>query len=486
MNIVDPILFQCRRQPPVAAICAPDSGIGLISYRRLAAFIHNVERKLHAFGLPERSIVAVRVEDIIFHIVIVLALTRLGVITLSMRKDATSVPISADALITTSDLPPADFGRVFVADLSWTEGDGHPLEAQHLPQTHEDDLCRIILTSGTTNEAKAVALSHKLLASRIGRHLSVFGNRLGNCHRVYNDMPIPSSLGFQFLIYALWRGGTTLFPGETFDETLRALDQYRMQCLVSSPGGFETLLRCFDAVPSYQSNAEVLFCGGDVLSRSLSNRLRGRICSHLVAAYGSTEASMSAVAHAHEIADSPRAVGFVTPGVAVQIVDSSGTVLRSGEEGQVRIRSDYAVRDYFANPDASAKVFRDGWFYPGDLGTLSAEGLLSITGREQLVLNLGGDKVSPETIELVLAQFDGVVEAAALGVPNEYGNAEVCAVIVGRQDLDRAKLREFCEARISRAFAPTRYHFVDGLPHNEMGKIDRRKLQDVVNRMFDR
>jgi acyl-coenzyme A synthetase/AMP-(fatty) acid ligase len=479
MNIVDPILFQCQRQPPAAAICVPGPGIGLISYRRLERFVHNISRRLYALGLPERSIVAVSIGDIIFHAAVLLASIRLGMITLSIREGETSSPVKIDALLCDAMLPYANMGQVVLADLSWTEGDGAPLEAHLLPQTHDDDLCRIILTSGTTSTPKAVAISHRLLASRVARH-ATFGNRLADCSRIYSDVPISSSLGFQFLVYALSRGGTAFFPGDSFASALRVIEDYRVQCLVGSPGGFENMLRWFDSVPSYQSSIEVIFCGGDVLSQSLSDRLRSRICSHLIAAYGSTEASMSAVAHAHEIAGKPRAVGFVTPGVTVQIVDGSGTILPSGQEGLVRVRSDYGVDNYFGNPEESKKVFRDGWFYPGDLGTLNTDSLLAITGREQAVLNLGGDKISPEAIELVLAQFPGVVEAAAIALPNEYGNNEICAAVVCREKLDERALRKHCETRIPRSFTPARYCVVDELPHNEMGKLDRRRLEELL------
>jgi acyl-CoA synthetase (AMP-forming)/AMP-acid ligase II len=403
-------------------------------------------------------------------------------ITLSLREGDVAVPIKIDALITTARRPLAHTGRVILVDLSWAEGDGRPIEPHLLPQTHEDDLCRIILTSGTTNTPKAIAISHKLMASRMNRHLTVFGNRLGNCLRIYSDVPLSSSLGFQFLIYALWRGGTAFFPGDNFESTLRVFEDYKVQCLVGSPGGFENLLRWFDVTPSYQSNIEVLFCAGDALLRTLSDRLRARICSHLVSVYGATETSMSATAHAHEIADAPRAVGFVTPGVAIQIVDASGTIVPPGQEGAVRVRSEYAVDGYFGNPEESSKVFRNGWFYPGDVGTLNADNLLVITGREQAVLNLGGDKINPETIELVLSQFKGVIEAAAFSIPNEYGVGEVCAVVVSAEKLDEQPLRAHCQQRIPRPFAPARYYFVDSLPHNEMGKIDRRRLQELVNR----
>jgi acyl-coenzyme A synthetase/AMP-(fatty) acid ligase len=481
MNIVDPILYQCRRQPPAAAICVPGPGIGLISYRRLEQFIHNVSRRLHAFGLPERSIIAIGISDVIFHAVVLLAATRLGMITVSLRESDAALPVKVDALVADKGHPLAQMGRVILADMSWTEGDGRPLEPHLLPQTHEDDLCRLILTSGTSSTPKAVPLSHRLIAARMARH-ATFGNRLPACTRIYADLPIPSSLGFQFLVYTLSRGGTVLFPGPDFPSTLRVIEDYRAQCLIGSPGSFENLLRWFETITPYQSNVELIVCAGDVLSQSLSARLRGRVCSHLISIYGSTEASMTAAAYGHEIAGIARAVGFVTPGVVVQIIDQAGTLVPPGQDGKIRIRSEFAVDRYLGDSDESKAVFRDGWFYPGDLGTLSAEGLLVITGREQAVLNLGGDKVSPEFIEAALSQFPGVAEAAAAAVPNAFGNNEVWALIVAQQDVEEQKLRAYCDARIGRPFAPAKFLFVDGLPRNENGKLDRRRLNEMVQK----
>jgi acyl-coenzyme A synthetase/AMP-(fatty) acid ligase len=114
---------------------------------------------------------------------------------------------------------------------------------------------------------------------------------------------------------------------------------------------------------------------------------------------------------------------------------------------------------------------------------LNPDGLLIITGREQAVLNLGGDKISPEAIELILTQFSGVIESAAFSAPNAYGNNEIRALIVSREKLDDGLLRAHCEARAPRGFAPVQYYFVDSLPHNEMGKIDRRRVRELVDRM---
>ena len=480
MNIVDPILFQCQRQPPAPAICVPGPGIGLISYRRLEQFIHNISRRLVAVGVAPGNIVVVSIQDIIFHSAVLLALTRLGITTMSVRADISSVPFPIDALITEVTRSFANVARVIPVDLSWTEGDGRPLESHFLHSGNSNDLCRIILTSGTTGEAKAVALSHRLLADRITRHLSMFGNRMANYNRIYSDIPVSSSLGFQFLIYTLWRGGTMFFAGETFESTLRVFEEYKVQCMIASPGGFEVFLRGYNSIPQQQSALELLFCGGDILSKSLSERIRARMCSHLIAAYGSTEASMTAATYAHSIENIPAAVGFITPGNIVQIVDDTGRILPPGQEGLLRIRSEYAVTEYLNNSEESKKVFRNGWFYPGDIGAIDANNLLTITGREQSVLNVGGDKINPERIESVLTLMQGVTEAAAFTAPNPLGVNEICVAVVTGDAFDERMIREHCTARLPASFVPTRIFKVDRLDRNEMGKIDRRKLLDLT------
>src|SRR5262245_33463365 len=382
MNIVDPILFQCRRQPPVAAICVPGTEVSLISYRRLALFIHNICRRLASTGLRPGQLVAVSIEDQIFHIAMLLALARLGMASVSARGPArSSLPI--DGFITDKTLPAGVTDRAILADMAWTEGDGIPVDA---PPVRPDGLCRVILTSGTTGESKGVPISHRLLADRIARHTTVFGARLADCRRIYSDMPITTSLGFQFLIATLARGGTYFLPGDSFASTLKAMEQYRTQCVLAPPSGLELLLKWFEATPAYQSNLEVVLTAGDLLPEMLSRRLRARMCSHLVSVYGSTEASITATAPAHALDRIPGAVGYLTPGVRAQIVDRDGVVLPPGREGLLRIRSEFAVDRYLSEPAGRERVFRDGWFYPGDFATLDAEGLLVITGRDNTVL----------------------------------------------------------------------------------------------------
>jgi acyl-CoA synthetase (AMP-forming)/AMP-acid ligase II len=472
MNIVDPILFQCRQQPPVAAICVPGAEIGLISYRRLALFIHNISRRLTATGLRPGQFVAVSIEDQIFHVAMLLALARLGMTSVSARG-AARLPLPIDGFITDKTLPAGVTDRVILVDMSWTEGDGIPVDA---PPVRPDDLCRVILTSGTTGEPKGVPISHRLFADRIYRHTTVFGARLADCRRIYCDMPITTSPGFRFLLATLWRGGTYFLPGDSFESTLTAMEQYQTQCVVAPPSGLELLLKWFEVTPAYQSNLQVVLTAGDILSQELSRRVRARLCSHLVSFYGSTEAATTASAPAHEIDRVAGAVGYLVPGVRAQIVDRDGVVLPPGSEGLLRIRSEFAVDRYLGDPSGSERVFRDGWFHPGDFATLDEEGLLTITGRDKNVLSIGGDKISPEVVEAVVAAFPGVAEVAVTSLPNAVGNHEIVAVVVGNGEIDLEALGRHCAAQLSPQFVPAHFAMTDRLPRNAMGKIDRPQL----------
>jgi acyl-CoA synthetase (AMP-forming)/AMP-acid ligase II len=416
--------------------------------------------------------VAVSIADQIFHVATLLALARLGMASVSTRS-AARPPLLVDGFITDKTLPAGVVDRLILADMSWTEGDGIPVDA---PPVRPDDLCRVILTSGTTGQPKGVPISHRLLADRISRHTTVFGARVADCRRIYSDMPITTSLGFQFLLATLWRGGTYFLPGDSFESTLTVMEQYRTQCVLAPPSGLELLLKWFEVTPAYQSNLQVVISGGDLLSQTLSRRVRARMCSHLVSAYGSTEASITATAPAHEIDRVPGAVGYLTPGMRAQIVDRDGVVQPPGCEGLLRIRSEFAVDHYLGETSGSERVFRDGWFQPGDFATLDAEGLLIITGRDKNVLSIGGDKISPEVIEGVVGAFPGIAEVAVTSLPNAVGNQELVAVIVSNGEIDLDALGRHCAAQLSSQFVPTHFATTDRLPRNDMGKIDRRQL----------
>jgi acyl-coenzyme A synthetase/AMP-(fatty) acid ligase len=479
MNIVDPILFQCRYHPPAAAICAPGSGLDLVSYARLERLINNASRMAAAAGLARGNTVSILIGDVILNAAVTLGLMRIGVITVEGRSNMPR-ELALDAVITDGKMPaPFMTKKIIVADASWTSGEGRPLDDKRLYQTGDDDICRLILTSGTTGEPKAVALTHRMLALRIARHPYLMGNRLSRCDRIYCDFGLGTSLGFQFLIYVLWKGGTVFLSGGDADAAMQAFDLYKVQALAGSPACLAAFTRFYEMHSPFQSSFEMAIAGGSQLLPSLSLRARARLCPNIIAAYGATETSMVATAPAYAIADVEGAVGYVTPDVTVEIVDG-GKAVAPGQEGVIRIRSPYGVNSYHRRDNAPDEVFRDGWFYPGDTGRVTADGLLIIAGREQTVMNIGGDKVKPETIEAAMASYAGIEDVAVTNVKNDLGVDQIWAIVVPRPNYSEQALAAHCRSRLQINFVPVRYVSAPALPKNEMGKTDRPRMLQLL------
>ncbi|MEX2129189.1 MAG: class I adenylate-forming enzyme family protein [Xanthobacteraceae bacterium] len=480
MNIIEPILFQAKLNPEALALCAPGTQPGSVTYGQLERLMNNIARTALRAGLRRGNVVAVHLSDPILNMAASLALTRVGIITASPR--GTSLPREAgvSAILTDSAARFENVGRVIATDASWTIGDGKPLSDATAYHSRGDDLCRIVFTSGTTGKPKPVALSHRLVAERVARRYPIFGSQLPHLDRMYFGVGLGTALGFEFLIYLLWRGGAAFFPGQSAESAAQAFELYGVQSMLTSAHALASTLSFYEANSAFPCRLEHIICGGSLLPRELAERVQARMCSTLFCAYGATEVSVVAAASAETIRDVPGAVGYVTPGVSVEIVDESERPLAGRAEGLVRIRSPYNAEGYMGDQPETDKAFRNGCFYPADIGYLRDDGMLVITGRESAVLNIGGDKVAPEVVEAALVSFAGVAEAAAFTMPNQFGIPELCAAIVSTSPLDEDALRAHCSEKLERAFVPLRFIRIEKIPRNEMGKIERPHLAELT------
>ena len=138
------------------------------------------------------------------------------------------------------------------------------------------------------------------------------------------------------------------------------------------------------------------------------------------------------------------------------------------------------VDGYVGNPAGADQAFRNGWFYPGDIGAVTADNVLVISGRQTAVLNVGGNKMGPEAIEQAALAFPGVAQAGAFGVENEFGILEVWTAVVAPRGLDEAGLHRHLQKRLPDQFVPRRILRLPSLPKNAAGKLDRRRLTDMA------
>lgn len=412
--------------------------------------------------------------DAVFHLALVLGLTRIGMVTVSgSSRMPREVPV--DAVIA---FQPVDFsgaGRVIIADQSWLMGSGADPVGTPL-STRKDAVARIALTSGTTGGQKAVALSHDMLLLRLQAYDAAFGNVVPACSRFFLDLGLTASFGYTWAMWVLARGGAIFLRGSDPAETLQAFELYKVQCMISAPSGLSEFLDFYERSPDFRCPFEVILASGSLLSQHLSDRVRARLCANLLATYGSTEISPVAMAPAHQIAGIEGAVGYVAPWIQIEAVDDDDRALPPGSQGRLRMRGHTCVERYVGNPPGSDSLLRDGWFYPGDIGLVREDRLLVISGRQQAVINVGGDKINAETIEAVVTGFPGVIHAAAFGRSNELGIEQIWVVVTANDNLNLEAVRQHCARRLPAPFVPSKVLQVQNLPLNDMGRLDRQLI----------
>jgi acyl-CoA synthetase (AMP-forming)/AMP-acid ligase II len=271
-------------------------------------------------------------------------------------------------------------------------------------------------------------------------------------------------------------GGAVLVndPYNKYAEILRLKPNY----ILIPTGQLEAILPEIpdDAAPLTGVRVSV---GGSQVSKHLADTARNRLSQDLWINYGSTELGSMATAHTQVQQRHDRAVGFVSPGLEVEVVDAAGEPVAAGETGTLRMRGQGLFSGYLDEEETTTSSWRDGWFYPGDLASLTEDDLLIIEGRVAEIINLGGVKIDPGSIDEVAKTCRGVRDAAAFAVPDEAGVERPWIAVVRGNGYDTLRLLAMLRARWL-ALTGINVILVKAIPRNAMAKVERQKLKQTA------
>lgn len=482
MNLVDQILFQCKFQPAAPAIIVA-GGNAPVSYRQLGRFIENVSRRARRQGIARGQVVALVFKDQLLHVACVLGLSAIGAVTVSAHHNQLPSALEIDAVL--SEFP-EEFGgrRVITVSRGWLADEDPSLGEPKANTGSESKYCRLILTSGTTGEPKAVALTYAQAFTRVMRQQIVYGSRFANSSRIFVDVGISTVAGFSTLFNIFWRGGVLFLKGNDPVETLKTLFANGIQAMVASPKGLADLVELYDRMPGQFGKLDLIISLGSVLDRRLLKRARAQLCHELHSVYGSTEHATVTVATSELLEKGNGVAGYIIGGAEVEIVDRNGTVLPHGTEGLVRTRGVSAADGYVVSTLDRVEPFPKEGFVSGDLGVMTTEGYLVISGREGSVINLGGDKVNPEKIELALVDYPPVRDAGAFTLQTPLGIDRIVGAIVWNDNIDRnacrQELHSVLQGKLPYQYIPKLFVELESIPRNHMGKIDRPALKSAA------
>jgi malonyl-CoA/methylmalonyl-CoA synthetase len=523
MNLHDLFAIPRQRTPDKVALefDAGDGSLVSLTYAQLHAAAERLAAKLQAWGLAKGERVAFFLSNCPEFAVAYLAVIKLGAImvpvNLRYRKleithiltdctpklliseqsqqpilDEVSEAVAAlDGVLYVDDPQPALFAALpFEANA----------EAVPCPLVQADDLALIMYTSGTTGRSKGAMISHNNVLATVTGLLAAWAwqpeDRLLLC------LPLFHTHGLVVGMHCALAAGATVLLRTQF-ETVKSADEILGETANGAPTlffGVPTMyVRLVEELRRRQAQRGPvginqtraghmrLFCSGSAPLAAETMVKFERLTGHtILERYGMTETGMN-LSNLYSGARLPGSVGVPLPGVAMRIIqpsnDHSLVDAAPGEEGELLVRGSNVFSGYWNAPEKTAASFSHDelgqqWFHTGDLARQDpATGYVTLLGRRHELIISGGFNIYPREIEETLLTFPGVIEAAVVGVPHpEWGEAPA-AYLVCAGAIDESELLAYCRQQLASFKAPRRITYVDALPRNAMGKVQKNLLK---------
>jgi len=342
----------------------------------------------------------------------------------------------------------------------------------------DDDLASIIYTSGTTGRSKGAMLSHGNLASNALVLHRYWGWREGDI--LIHALPIFHVHGLFIALHCAFLNASTVLFLNKFntDAILERLP--RATVMMGVPTFYVRLLACPEFDRKRTHNMRLFISGSAPLLEETFHGFERRTGLRILERYGMSEAGMitSNPLDGERLAGT---VGYFLPGQQGRVVDEQGQEIPRGTPGILEIKGPNVFKGYWQMPEKTASEFRpDGYFITGDIATMADDGRIAIVGRSKDLVISGGYNIYPKEIELLIDAIPGVLESAVIGLPHaDFGEA-VAAVVVndGSNRLDEQRIMLALDGNLARFKQPKQVFFVDELPRNTMGKVQKNQLRD--------
>lgn len=484
------------------------------TYRQFAARVWRLCHAFEALGLQRKDRVAIVHENCHCFLETYLAAAHLGLILvpvnhrLSAREIAMILQDSGACLLLAQSrfrhsLQGLEASSGSLKRIVWTRpepGQDDDYEAllaeqpDNMPAPAElrgDDIAHLYYTSGTTGRPKGVILTHRNVKSHALGTIAEF--HLTDADHWFHVAPLFHLADAWATFAVTWVGGKhVILP--TFDagETLRLIQAERITLTNLIPTMLNMMVHHPDLARHDYSSLRMLLSGGAPIAPETVRRIVEAFGCEYVQTYGMTETSpylTLSLLKAHLKERPPEeqmryraSTGREFINVRLKVVGEDGReVTRDNRQvGEIIVRGDTVTPGYWNLPEETAKAFRDGWLYTGDLAVIDEEEYVTIVDRKKDMIITGGENVYSTEVENVLYQHPDILEAAVIGVPDPHWGEAVKACVVLREGCRRRaeEIIAYCKENLTHYKAPKSVDFLDALPRTGSGKIYKKALRD--------
>ncbi len=398
-----------------------------------------------------------------------------------IKKEGEKLPL----FICGGEFPrPSDYN---LTDL-WTNGSAE----EPAVEIGEDDISVILFTSGTTGMPKGIVRTHKIVYDYAMMMAGDAGSGQDDILLTHCQMFHTAGMGLLMKFMAL--GGTFIILNR-FDpcKILEHIEKYRVSQLFLLPPIMYIRLSEVESWPKYDLSSvrEVQTSGGECSLDYVLKMFELFPQSQLRTSYGATEfcAATRIIMSKDFILENPKRVknvGRLNPLVEMRLIDESGHDVAPGEVGEAIVRSSMVFKEYWDNPELTAAALKDGWYYTEDWMVQDQDGLYYLMGRKRDMIKTGGENVYAQEVEYVLRTHPAIEDCAVIGVPDQkFGEAIAAAIVLKKGGrLSAAEVITYFQSVAASYKKPRYLAFLDALPFNSVGKVQKSVLYDQWEKLF--
>jgi len=339
------------------------------------------------------------------------------------------------------------------------------------------EIAYLIYTSGTTSEPKGVPISHNMVEFTTKNIIKILGYSSTDIDVL--PLPLYHSFGLGCLHTSIHVGSTLILlkNANDLENILKCLKKFKATTLAAVPATLTKFLKIEKtSLNNYFSNIRLIITNSTSIPKNTVKEFKKILENgNLATYYGLTEASRSTFMIFEKNSEHENSVGKVSPEVEIKIINHDENFPKLGE---IWISGKNVIKHYWNNSIAD-KNMKDGWLRTGDVGYFDNEGYLFLKGRNDDIINIGGEKVIPYEIEEEVKQISGIDDAVAFGIVHEIFGQTIKLNVLKKNnvDLDKSKILSHCIKNLEKFKIPSKIEFVDDIPKNEYGKVKRFMLK---------
>ncbi len=380
-------------------------------------------------------------------------------------------------------VPPYELPGALTLTQAFAEGAGKPLDT---PPLAHDDIAYLQYTGGTTGVSKGAMLLHRNILAALLQYKAWMNPAMTETPPVIiTALPLYHIFSLTVnCLSMLVEGGCNVLITNPRDipAFVKELAKHRFTMITGVNTLFNALLHHPDFAKLDFSPLKLALGGGMAVQQAVAEKWKQVTGVPLLEGYGLTETSPSATSNPLNQTEYSGTIGVALPSTDITIRDEEGKDVPLGQPGEICIKGPQVMAGYWQRPDETARVMdADGYFHSGDIGVMDERGFIRIVDRKKDMILVSGFNVFPNEIEQVVAMHPGVLECAAIGVPDEH-SGEVPKLFVVKKDpsLTEEQLLEYCKEQLTGYKRPRQVEFRSELPKTNVGKILRRALRDEV------